>query len=83
MTISRNAPAVPALPAVTISDLHAHGDAKSVTYKKARGQTAGNGNFKTPFAGEHGWFWRNRDKKDVTVTLQVRGEYSEPKQKKK
>lgn len=28
MTISRNAPAVPALPAVTISDLHAHGDAR-------------------------------------------------------
>ena len=64
-------------------DLHAHGGGKSVTYKKARGKTAGDGSFKTPFAGEHGWFWRNRDKTEVTVKLQIRGDYSEVKQKKK
>ncbi|MFG6508091.1 hypothetical protein [Sulfitobacter sp. S45] len=29
------------------------------------------------FAGQHGWFWRNRDKIEVTVTVQVLGEYDE------
>lgn len=58
-------------------DLHAHGSGgKSVTYKKARGKQEGEGSFTTPFPGEHGWFWRNRDKSDVKVTLRVRGAYS-------
>jgi len=48
-----------------------------VTYEKGRGQTSGEGSFETPFAAGHGWFWRNRDKADVTVTLQLRGDYSE------
>lgn len=57
-------------------DLHAHAGGQDVTYEKGRGQTTGEGHFTTPFAGDHGWFWRNRDKADVTVTLQMRGEYS-------
>ncbi|WP_422376604.1 transmembrane anchor protein [Roseibium sp.] len=61
-------------------DLHAHGGGKSVDYKKGRGETSGEGNFEAPFAGDHGWFWRNRDKVDVTVTLKTRGDYSELKQ---
>jgi len=61
-------------------DLHAHGGRKSHTYEKGRGKTSGNGSFTAPFDGEHGWFWRNRDKTDVTVRLQVRGDYSELKQ---
>ncbi len=64
-------------------DLHAHSGQKEVTYKRERGKTAGEGSFKTPFAGDHGWFWRNRDKNAVTVKLQLRGEYSEVKQKEK
>lgn len=28
------------------------------------------------------WFWRNRDKQDVTVTLYARGDYNEMKQPK-
>ena len=56
-------------------DLHAHGDGQSVDYEKGRGETAGDGSFEAPFAGEHGWFWRNRDKADVTITLQLRGTY--------
>jgi len=28
------------------------------------------------FDGKHGWFWRNRTSEDMTVTLQVDGEYS-------
>lgn len=61
-------------------DLHAHAGGESVDYKKGRGETAGDGSFEAPFAGDHGWFWRNRDKADVTVTLRLRGDYSEVKQ---
>lgn len=64
-------------------DLHAHSGRKEVTYKRERGKTGGEGKFKTPFAGDHGWFWRNRDRTTITVKLQLRGEYSEVKQKKK
>ncbi|MEM7444389.1 MAG: transmembrane anchor protein [Pseudomonadota bacterium] len=58
-------------------DLHAHGQGQSVDYERGRGETDGEGSFEAPFAGEHGWFWRNRDSADVTVTLQLRGDYSE------
>lgn len=58
-------------------DLHAHAGGDNVTYEKGRGKTSGEGSFKTPFSGDHGWFWRNRDKDDVTVILKLRGEYSE------
>ena len=57
-------------------DLHAHAGGQGVTYEKGRGKTTGAGSFTTPFAGDHGWFWRNRDDGDVTVTLQLRGDYS-------
>lgn len=57
-------------------DLHAHAGSEAVTYEKGRGQTSGEGSFETPFAGDHGWFWRNRDDQPVTVTLQLRGDYS-------
>jgi hypothetical protein len=58
-------------------DLHAHAGSDAVTCEKGRGQTSGEGSIETLFAGDHGWFWRNRDKADVTVTLQLRGDYSE------
>lgn len=57
-------------------DLHAHAGGDNVTYEKGRGKTEGEGSFETPFAGDHGWFWRNRDDEPVTVTLQLRGGYS-------
>ena len=58
-------------------DLHAHGDGQSIDYARGRGETAAEGSIKAPFAGEHGWFWRNRDDTAVTVTLQLRGTYAE------
>ena len=58
-------------------DLHAHANGESVDYDKGRGKTSGNGKIEAPFAGNHGWFWRNRDKADVTITLQLGGAYSE------
>jgi hypothetical protein len=58
-------------------DLHAHGDGQSIDYDRGRGATDGEGSIEAPFPGEHGWFWRNRDDADATVTLQLRGAYSE------
>lgn len=31
------------------------------------------------FDGKHGWFWRNRTSKTMTITLQVKGQYSDIK----
>ena len=58
-------------------DLHAHGSGQSITYEKARGATKGNGTIRAEFEGEHGWFWRNRDKSAVTLMLKLNGDYSE------
>lgn len=58
-------------------DLHGHGGGKSVTYQKGRGSTGEEGKITAEFDGQHGWFWRNRDSAELTVTVQVRGEYAE------
>ncbi|WP_331497663.1 hypothetical protein [Paracoccus sp. (in: a-proteobacteria)] len=46
-------------------------------YAWGREEAAGKGSIKAPFAGEHGWFWRNRDAAAVTMTLKLRGTYAE------
>ncbi len=56
-------------------DLHAHGNGESISYERGRGEISGEGSFTAPFAGDHGWFWRNRDDADVTITLQLGGSY--------
>lgn len=61
-------------------DLHGHGGGESVTYERGRGSTGAEGRIVAAFTGAHGWFWRNRDKRGLTVTLQVRGAYSELEQ---
>jgi hypothetical protein len=58
-------------------DMHGHGGGQSVTYEKGRGSTGDEGEIIAAFDGEHGWFWRNRDSQPATVTVQVRGEYTE------
>ena len=60
-------------------DMHGHGKGENATYEKARGSTGSEGPLMAMFDGDHGWFWRNRDKSPVTVTLQLRGEYQELK----
>lgn len=35
------------------------------------------GQLQAPFAGNHGWFFRNRGTEDVVVTLRTGGGYSE------
>ncbi len=58
-------------------DLHAHSGGESIDYERGSGQTSGEGSIEAPFAGDHGWFWRNRDSTPITMTIQLRGEYSE------
>ena len=33
------------------------------------------GTFTAPFKGKHGWYFRNKSSKDVTVTLRLEGQY--------
>ncbi|MDO6488897.1 hypothetical protein Q4503_14415 [Colwellia sp. 6_MG-2023] len=34
------------------------------------------GSFTTPFAGSHGWYWKNTTNSPITVKLTVKGEYT-------
>lgn len=45
------------------------------SYRKAQQVKGDKGEFTAIFDGTHGWFWRNRSKSDVTITLKVNGEY--------
>lgn len=45
------------------------------SYWKDRNQSAGHGAFEAPFDGTHGWFWRNRSDKPVTITVKTSGYY--------
>lgn len=57
-------------------DLHADGGGQNISYERGRGVPGAEGVLTAAFNGNHGWFWRNRDEQDVTVTLYVRGDYS-------
>jgi hypothetical protein len=59
-----------------------HADSKELKikyhgYGKGVGQEYDKGVIEAAFDGKHGWFWRNRTKETVTVTLATNGEYSE------
>ena len=58
-------------------DLHRDGGGRSFSYKRGRAVPGHEGSLKAKFTGNHGWFSRNRGKQDVTVTLSVRGAYSD------
>lgn len=45
------------------------------SYWKDRQQTSAQGIFVAPFDGTHGWYWRNRGDKPVTVKVKVSGFY--------
>lgn len=60
-------------------DLHGDGGGENISYEKGRSVPGDEGVLTAAFSGNHGWFWRNRDGQDVTVTLYVRGDYSEMK----
>ncbi len=60
-------------------DLHGDGGGAEISYKKGRSVEKDDGVVEAKFDGQHGWFWRNRGKKDVTITLRAEGEYSDIK----
>ncbi|WP_137123934.1 transmembrane anchor protein [Roseomonas sp. HF4] len=47
----------------------------SHSYRNGRGSSGEQGDFTAAFDGTHGWFWRNRSGRDVTVTLRTNGDY--------
>lgn len=49
--------------------------AEFTSYWKDTQQTSAQGTFVAPFDGTHGWFWRNRGDKPVTVKVKVSGFY--------
>ena len=53
--------------------------AKEKSYKNGRGSAGETGVLTAEFDGSHGWFWRNRGKQDVTITLKTTGAYGEIK----
>ncbi len=57
-------------------DLHGDGGGKETSYRKGRGTAKDEGSFTAAFDGQHGWFWRNRTTKDVTVTVKTNGQYA-------
>lgn len=60
-------------------DLHGNGSGESISYERGRNQPSGQGTFEAAFDGNHGWFWRNRGDRPVTVIVRARGEYGEMK----
>lgn len=60
-----------------------HGDSKELNidyHNYAKGsEIKKDGFIEAAFDGYHGWFWRNRTSKTLTVTLNTSGEYSEIK----
>ncbi len=48
-------------------------------YEKGQATPADSGVLVAAFDGMHGWFWRNRTREVVTVTLRTRGDYTELK----
>ena len=45
------------------------------SYRKGRNERSGHGAFVAPFAGTHGWYWRNRGTTPVTVKVRTSGYY--------
>ena len=48
-------------------------------YEKGQATPSDSGVLVAAFDGMHGWFWRNRTREVVTVTLRTRGAYTELK----
>lgn len=46
------------------------------TYWKQKGMTQAQGDFTAPFAGIHGWYWRNQGETPVTLTVKTAGFYA-------
>ncbi|HKK57042.1 hypothetical protein [Marinobacter sp.] len=60
-------------------DTHGDGGGDFISYEKARGVRADEGELEAAFTGNHGWFFRNRNDHDVTLVLRTSGDYGEMK----
>ncbi len=59
-------------------DMHGTpGSGKETSYKAQRGVAGDEGTLTAGFDGSHGWFWRNRGKQDVKISLHTEGAYTE------
>ena len=57
-------------------DVHAdNANTKYFNYTKGKKATSDKGKITAAFDGKHGWFWRNRSTKTLTITLDVSGEF--------
>lgn len=65
--------------AVVNVDAHGDGGGRSISYETGRGVGNAEGTMQAAFDGNHGWFWRNRTERDVTVTLRTNGDYAQLK----
>jgi hypothetical protein len=58
-----------------------HGDSTNapkdwfVSYRKGQAAAADSGDLVAGFAGNHGWYWRNRGRQPVLIRLVTRGSY--------
>lgn len=55
---------------------------KFTSYWKGQQLVSDQGSFVAPFNGTHGWYWRNRGNKPVTVKVKVSGFYAKLSQMK-
>ncbi|MDO9501431.1 transmembrane anchor protein [Falsiroseomonas sp.] len=46
------------------------------SYANGRNSSGEQGELVAAFDGTHGWFWRNRSARDVTITLRTSGDYA-------
>lgn len=61
-------------------DMHGDGPRGAAkSYKRGRSVKGDDGVLKAAFNGDHGWFWRNRTRKPVTVKLWTNGNYADIK----
>jgi hypothetical protein len=65
------------------SNFDVHGDSKKLEisyhpYYKGT-DSKREGTLEAAFDGSHGWFWRNRTKKNLTITIKTSGEYTDIK----
>ncbi len=58
-------------------DMHGDGGGEEISYEKGRAVPGAEGVLEAGFDGKHGWFWRNRGKADVTLTLRTEGAYTD------
>lgn len=62
------------------SDMHGDGAAdKFVSYREATDEQQNSGDLTAAFDGTHGWYWQNKQRSKVSVTLRTKGTYSELK----